>query len=143
MSAAKLRLYWRLQLAAHFSQKAADRELLATGNITTAQTGVLSVIANGTNVSQKNVALALGLNESAVTAMVRRLVALNYINISQNNTDARARVLTLTEAGKEIQEHARAPFETINEKIEATLSPTEVAKLANYLERLTAAFESK
>ena len=28
MSASKLKLYWRLQLAAHFLQKQADRDLL-------------------------------------------------------------------------------------------------------------------
>ena len=143
MSAAKLRLYWRLQLAAHFTKKVADREVLATANITTAQTGVLSVIANGSNVSQKNVAIALGLNESAVTAMVRRLVTLNYIKISQSSTDARARVLTLTEAGKEVQKNVRAPFKKINEKIEATLNPAEIARLADYLERLSSAFGAK
>lgn len=141
MSASKLRLYWRLQLAAHYLQKNADRELLAKANITTAQTGVMTVIANGKGVTQKHVAEALGLNESAVTAMVKRLVSLDYIERRQSDSDARARILTLTPLGKEVQTSVRPPFRKINKRIEETLSSEEVENLADYLERLTSAFK--
>ena len=93
------RLYWRLQLAAHYLQKRADRDLVKRAGITTAQSGVLAVIARGKNVTQKQVASALGLNESAVTAMVRRLLSLGYIDRKVSETDARARLLSLTQRG--------------------------------------------
>jgi len=141
MSASKHKLYWRLQLAAHFLQKHADGELLKKGNITTAQTGVLTVIANGSNVSQKDVAVALGLNESAVTAMVKRLIALKYIKRQQSNADKRVRLLTLTKSGIDAQKNVRPPFKKINDQIEATLSDGEIEQLTGYLDRLTKSFE--
>ncbi|MEE9433317.1 MAG: MarR family transcriptional regulator [Sphingorhabdus sp.] len=141
MSASKLRLYWRLQLAAHYLQKNADRELLAKAYITTAQTGVMAAITNGKNITQKNIADRLGLNESAVTAMVRRLVALGYIERRQSQNDGRAKLLTLTPLGKDVQANVRPPFRKINNRIENTLSEEEIENLAEYLERLTESFK--
>ena len=141
MSASKHKLYWRLQLDAHHLQKHADRELSNKANITTAQTGVLTVIANGSDVTQKDVALALGLNESAVTAMVKRLIALKYIRRRQCTHDRRTRILSLTDHGREIQRNVRPPFRKINQKIEQTLSQEEIDCLAGYLARLTESFE--
>ena len=73
MSASKHRIYHRLQLAAHRLQKAADRAVMAAAGITTAQAAVLSIVAADGPVSQRNVARKLGLNESAMTAMIARL----------------------------------------------------------------------
>ena len=141
MSASKLRLYWRLQLAAHFMQKYADRQLSGKAKITTAQTGVMAVIANRPGLTQKDVADALGLNESAVTAMVRRLVALGYIERRKSKTDMRAKLLTLTPRGQEVQSGIRSPFRKINKQIEDVLTPAEVDNLAKYVEKLTDAFK--
>ena len=141
MSAAKQRLYWRLQLAAHYLQKMADRELQEKANISTAQTGVLTVIANGTDVTQKQVADRLGLNESAVTAMVRKLIALEYVERHRSEVDARAYVLTLTPQGQHIQSTVRAPFGEINKRIESVLSPEEIDDMSASLEKLTALFK--
>ncbi len=141
MSASKLRLYWRLQLAAHFLKKRADKELLSESQITTAQVGVLTVIANGSDVTQKSVATALGLNESAVTAMVKRLTRMNLVERRESKTDVRAKILELTEAGRHVTQTTHPPFEEINERIEAALTDQEIQNLADYLTRLTEAFK--
>ncbi|MFT7288831.1 MAG: DNA-binding MarR family transcriptional regulator [Halieaceae bacterium] len=143
MSAAKLRLYWRIQLAAHHMQKMADRELASSAQITTAQLGVLSVIANNKEINQKDVALALGLNESAVTAMVRRLVALEYLNCKKSSRDGRAKTLSLTPTGIAVQKTAKLPFKKINEVIESTLSDNDISLLADCLSRLTESFRGE
>ena len=141
MSASSLRIYWRQQLAAHHMQKFADRELASAAQITTAQVGVLSVIANNDGIKQKEVAVALGLNESAITAMVRRLVALDCIEWKKSKSDGRAKILSLTTTGKEVQKNAKLPFEKINKVIESTLSEDEIELLADMLDRLRGAFE--
>ncbi len=141
MSASKLRLYWRLQLAAHFLKKRADKELLSESQITTAQVGVLTVIANGSDVTQKSVATALGLNESAVTAMLKRLTRMNLVERRESKTDGRAKILELTEAGRHVTQTTHPPFEEINERIEAALTDQEIQNLADYLTRLTEAFK--
>jgi DNA-binding MarR family transcriptional regulator len=140
-SAAQHNLYWRLQLAAHFMQKRADRNLGSDAGISTAQTGVLAVIAKGQDVTQKDVAKALGLNESAVTAMVRRLIALDYVARRKSDKDARAKILTLTDSGIAVQKNVRPPFRKINEEIASALTESEMAQLSDYLERLTRTFE--
>ncbi|MEO9635836.1 MAG: MarR family winged helix-turn-helix transcriptional regulator [Parasphingorhabdus sp.] len=140
MSASKLRLYWRLQLAAHFLQKQADRDLLKDADITTAQFGVLSAISNGENVTQKDIANVLGLNQSAITAMVRRLMNLSYVERQDSQTDGRSKTLTLTSDGQNVIKNTRSPFRKINKRIESSLSEAEIANLADYLERLTKTF---
>lgn len=141
MSASKLRLYWRLQLAAHFMKKRADKELLSKSQITTAQIGVLTVIANGSDVSQKAVATALGLNESAVTAMVKRLTRMDLVRRRQSETDGRAKILQLTDAGQHMTQTTHPPFKEINKRIEAALTDDEIDNLADYLTKLTDAFK--
>lgn len=140
MSASKLRLYWRLQLAAHFLQKQADRDLLKDGEITTAQLGVLSAIGNGEHVTQKDIATILGLNQSAITAMVRRLMNLGYVERQDSLTDGRSKILTLTEDGRDVVKNTRSPFGKINKRIETILSDEEINNLADYLDRLTQSF---
>ncbi|WP_430428662.1 MarR family winged helix-turn-helix transcriptional regulator [Parasphingorhabdus sp.] len=140
MSASKLRLYWRLQLAAHFLQKQADRDLLKDGEITTAQLGVLSAIGNGEHVTQKDIATILGLNQSAITAMVRRLMNLGYVERQDSLTDGRSKILTLTGDGRDVVKNTRSPFGKINKRIETILSDEEINNLADYLDRLTQSF---
>ncbi|WP_430415408.1 MarR family winged helix-turn-helix transcriptional regulator [Parasphingorhabdus sp.] len=140
MSASKLRLYWRLQLAAHFLQKQADRDLLKDGEITTAQLGVLSAISNGEHVTQKDIATILGLNQSAITAMVRRLMNLGYVERQDSLTDGRSKILTLTGDGRDVVKNTRSPFGKINKRIETILSDEEINNLADYLDRLTQSF---
>ncbi len=143
MSASKYRLYWRLQLAAHYMQKFADRELAGSADITAAQTGVLTVIATHGEVNQKQVAVALGLNESAVTAMVRRLVSLKYLRFKKSRLDGRVKILSLTSAGETVQKQAKKPFNKVNQTIESVLTPDEVAQVADCLIRLGESFERK
>ncbi|OAO01901.1 hypothetical protein A8B75_14275 [Sphingomonadales bacterium EhC05] len=140
MSASKLRLYWRLQLAAHFLQKQADRDLLKDGEITTAQLGVLSAISNGEHVTQKDIATILGLNQSAITAMVRRLMNLGYVERQDSLTDGRSKILTLTGDGRDVVKNTHSPFGKINKRIETILSDEEINNLADYLDRLTQSF---
>ncbi len=99
MSASKHRTYHRLQLAAHRIQKAADRVLLNAADVTTSQAAVLSIVAADRPVTQRIVAKQLGLNESALTAMISRLLALGMIERMRDEDDARAWRLKLTADG--------------------------------------------
>lgn len=143
MSARKLRLFHRLQLAAHHVQKSADRAIASTIELTTSQAAVLSVLANGEGHTQRDVAKALGQNESAVTAMVNRLLKLGYLCRKRSPNDARAWNLQITAVGRTALEATRLPFSRINRIIEKELSKDEVEQLADYLERLSDAFRTE
>jgi len=138
--ASKSRLYHRLQLAAHRVQKSADRALLAAAEITTAQAAVLTLVARGA-VSQREVAMQLGLNESALTAMAQRLLGMGLLERVRDEADARAWQLRLSGDGRAALKRIDQPFKGINQTIEAALTPDEIAQLADYLQRIASAFD--
>jgi DNA-binding MarR family transcriptional regulator len=140
MSAQKARLYHRLQIAARRVQKAADRAVLAAAEITTAQAAVLAVVAASEPVAQRTVADKLGLNESAVTAMVARLMKLDLIERARDESDARAWRLRLSRPGRQALKRVEKPFQEINDAMEAELSSAEIVQLASLLTRVGAAF---
>ena len=137
MSARSSRLFHRLQLAAHKLQKIADREISAATDLTTAQAAVLSVLANGEGTTQREIADALGQNESAITAMVSRLTRLEYVTKVRSTTDARAWELSLSKSGRTALQATKKPFSKLNRFFERELSSGEIAALADILERLS------
>lgn len=143
MSARKTRLYHRLQIASHRAQKAADRAVLDAAGVTTAQAAVLAVVAANEPVAQRVIADQLGLNESAVTAMVARLLKLELIVRKRDEADARAWRLSLSREGRQALKHVEKPFQGINQTMENALSPTEIVQLADLLGRLGEAFANE
>lgn len=141
MLTSRLRLYSRLQLAAHHWKKAADRALLDAANITTAQAAVLVLVSADREVRQREIAAELGLNESAVTAMVERLMKLGYLDRARSASDGRAWDLFLTSDGRRALDRIERPFREINAKIEASLGEERVRDLVSSLNRLVAEFE--
>ncbi len=139
MSARKHRIYHRLQLAAHSMQKYADRRVAAVSDLTTTQGAVLSVLVNGEGSTQKEVAARLGLNESAMTPMIERLMRLGYVRRKRNEVDRRAWSLSATPSGRAVLGDIRAPFQHVNKLIDAELSPTQIKALASALDRLIGA----
>ncbi len=141
MSASKHRIYHKMQLAAHRLQKAADRAMMAAAGITTAQAAVLSIVAADAPVSQRGVARKLGLNESAMTAMTARLLKMGLLQRLPDPTDSRAWSLQLSAEGRTALKRIEQPFRRINQKIETALDAEEIARLADYANRIGEAFE--
>jgi DNA-binding MarR family transcriptional regulator len=94
------RLFFLLQQAAHRLRVAADRRCLAAAGITTAQLGALFAVGEGGS-TQRELAERLGQRESAVTAMVTRLVEAGLVAKEPHPHEHRAVVLRLTTAGEE------------------------------------------
>lgn len=141
MIASKLRLYHRTQLAAHRLRKQADRTVMEATGISTAQSAVLGIVASGESVTQRDVATALGLNDSAMTAMAARLIKLGLLERRRSEADSRAWRLSVTAEGLAAQRAARVAFAAINKRIEAALTSEEIAEVAALLDRLSQAFE--
>ena len=148
MTAARLRLYARLQSAAHLVKKAADRALLDAAGVTTAQAAVLAVVAGESakgaqGPTQKTVAASLGLNESAVTAMANRLIALGYLAREKDPQDRRAWRLALTADGEAAIERIKEPFGEINAEMEGALGAEDLETFAEGLSQLGEAFKGR
>ena len=142
MSASAQRIYFLLQIAAHQMKKAADARLIDAANLSTAQAAVLILVAESEPVTQKFLADRLKQNESAMTAMVNRLLKLGYLTRHRSETDGRAWQLRTTRKGKAALDKMRKPFGRINGKLDARLSEKEIATLAKSLKTVIAAFEA-
>ena len=140
MTASETRLYHRLQIAAHRAQKAADRALMEAAGVTTAQSAVLTVTSLSEPATQRHVAEQLGINESAMTAMVTRLLRMGLLDRSRDPDDVRAWRLVLTAEGRAALKRIKAAFKPINRTFEQTLSEPEITDLADRLTRLGDAF---
>lgn len=141
MSARKQRFFRNLQLAAHKLQKAADREISAVTDLTASQAIVLTLLNKKDGVSQKYVANELGQNESAITAMVNRLIRLGYVDRTRSAVDARAWELRVTESGLEQLSATTKPFASVFKRLDAQLSENEVALLEDMLLKISKALD--
>jgi len=90
---------------------------------------------------QNEVARTLGLNESAVTAMITKLIGLGLVRRSRSAEDSRAWELFLTDDGSAALSAIEAPFAEINALIDDALGEqvdafaTLLHALSNRLER--------
>lgn len=141
MSARKLRIFHKLQIAAHHLQKKADREIATVSELTTAQVAVLWILSKAENQTQRDVAEALGFNESALTAMIGRLVRLGYAEKKRDLNDRRAWAINLTGHGREELGLTSKPFKSVNTLIENEFTTVELENLADYLVRLNTALK--
>lgn len=121
MTAHSSRFYHALQIAAHRLQKRADQALMEAAGISTAQSAVLVFVAGKPGMRQNQVAATLGLNESAVTAMVNRLKSLGLIERRRSLEDSRAWELEVTESGQAALKAIESPFAEINALIDTAL----------------------
>lgn len=134
MTAKKLRFYSRLQLAAHALKKNSDRRLLEIAGVTTAQWSALVYVASAEAVTQTSLAKELGLNDSAITAMVRRLTELNFLERVRDKTDGRAWLLKLTNAGAKALEKTKSSTDQTSSRVDELLGEKTIATMVAALD---------
>lgn len=140
MTAKRLRLYSRLQTAAHRVKRAADQKLMDAAHITTAQAAALAVIEAQGRITQKQLAQALDINQSAVTAIVGRLNKLELIRRSKRSGDGRMWHLHLTDKGQSALHAADLPFDDINAIFDSLLGKDTLEDVALALQLLSDEF---
>jgi len=131
------RLYHLLQVAAHRLRTAADRESIARAGVTAAQAGALFVIAKTPGATQRHVADALHQRESAVTAMMTRLISAGLVRRERSPDDARAWLLHLTPDGQRAHDTVRGQSRALNARLKSELGEDDCAALARALEAIT------
>lgn len=130
------RLYSRLQIAAQLMRKVTDRQLVEAAGITAAQLGVLNRVGAAHELNQTSLARDLRLNDSAITAMVKRLIGLGMLEKTRSASDSRAWVLMLTAEGEAAIERANSQMLSINQKIDAEFGPGKLDDFVQKLNRL-------
>ncbi|MFI6578624.1 MarR family winged helix-turn-helix transcriptional regulator [Nocardiopsis sp. NPDC050513] len=121
MSEPDQRLYFLLQRAAHRLRTTTDRRLQAAAGITTAQLGALFAVRGDPGTTQRQLAQVLGLRESAVTALVSRLVRAGLVAKRAHPSEHRAVVLELTDDGAAALSAAQPEIDRFNGQMRALL----------------------
>jgi len=130
------RIYSRLQIAAQLYRKVADRQLVDAVGVTAPQLGVLTRVGSAQALNQTSLARDLRLNDSAITAMVRRLIGLDMLEKTRSESDSRAFVLKLTSKGEETIARAQARPIPINRRIEDEFGADALREFTAKLNRL-------
>lgn len=137
--AGRERLYHLLQTAAHRLKTRADRDSQGVAGVSAAQAAVMFVIQREGGATQRRVAAQLKLNESAVTAMVGRLMEAGFVDRAPSATDGRAWTVSLTPAGTTALETFRVSLDAMNAEITAALGGE--AAVVRFAEGLRALLE--
>jgi len=140
MSAHEERLYFLLQIAAHRLRTEADNTLMNAAGLTTAQVAVLNLIASSKQVKQRDLAKRLKQNESAITAMIARLMKAGLVSRQRSEKDARTWTLELTETGKKTLKRVKKPFDEINARLDRALGSKSASMLSKQLEAIADEF---
>ncbi len=142
MSAKEDKLYFLIQLVAHRLKKSADNRLLESANMTTAQSAVMSLIVANQPVNQRFLATTLAQNESAITAMVNRLIKLDYVSKTKSEADGRAWLLEATKQGEAALSDSGIAFDHVNQMIDSAFEGQSTTSFANALSALLKQLDS-
>ena len=134
MTARKQRFYSRLQIAAHTLKKISDRQLLEVAGVTTAQMSALAIIESEEATTQTLLAKELGLNDSAITAMMRRLIDLNLVERVRDDNDGRSWLLKLTKSGSEAVRKTGSIEDEASAKVDELLGEKTIATVVAAME---------
>lgn len=98
---------------------------------------VLVVAAESVGRSQRGLSELLGIDPSALVAIVDDLVRDGLVRRDPDPEDRRTRLIVATDAGRARVAEARALAETVNEDLQSKLDPAERELLLDLLRRIT------
>ncbi|MFD8385376.1 MarR family winged helix-turn-helix transcriptional regulator [Streptomyces sp. NPDC059679] len=120
----------------HQLRTVADRRCLAAAGVTTAQLGALFAVRDQPGITQRELAHALGLRESGVTALVARLAKAGLVARRAHPREHRAVVLELTDGGAAALRAAQPEIERFNGELRGLLGDQGFARTAAALHAL-------
>ena len=134
MSAKPHRLIYKLSLAQHRLLKSADAAFKEAGGISMTQLGVLLFLQKSPGALLKDVSDALGVNASAITALIGRMEDAGLVRRQPSNDDQRAIHLYATTSGLAKAASARTILGRLNARLTGDFSEREIATVARFLD---------
>jgi DNA-binding MarR family transcriptional regulator len=133
MSRRQQRLILLLSLAQHRLLKNADAAFKEALGISTTQLGVLFLLQKNPGAMFKDVGDALGINASAITALVSRMEDGGLVRRQPSNDDQRAIHLFATADGLARATAARPILARLNARLTEDFSERELTTIARFL----------
>jgi DNA-binding MarR family transcriptional regulator len=140
MPAKPHRLIYKLALAEHRLAKSADLAFKEAGGISTTQLGVLFFLQKSPGALLKDVSDALGVNASAITALIGRMEDAGLVRRQPSSDDQRAVHLFATANGVARVAAARPALARLNARLTADFSERELATIARFLDAILERF---
>jgi DNA-binding MarR family transcriptional regulator len=94
----------------------------------------LAVLEGGEGASQTDIVRATGIDRSTLAELVKRLITAGYVRRRRSKTDARAYIVRLTDAGREVLDASRGAATLTDERL---FAPVAARHRALFLELLT------
>jgi DNA-binding MarR family transcriptional regulator len=127
---------WNSRLAARRISQFLDREMAASG-LTTAQLGLMALIAAAEDDTLGALALRAGLDQSTLSRNLRTLEAAGLVEIAAVEADLRRRAVWLTESGARRLEAALPLWRKAQERLTRHFPRHLIKQLANAAEGLS------
>ena len=140
---ARHRFFYLLGMARHRVQKRADRICQERLGVSGAQLGALFVVVERPGSRQREVAEILGYNESAITALVGRMLQAELLERRADPSDGRASLLFATARGKRVATRARPLLAELNARLSEGFRDDEIDLVARFLERAIERFSEE
>lgn len=111
--------------------------------VTFRQNYYLDVISRMDQPTCSELAEKFRVSKPAVTAIVNKLIDMGYLKKNQCSDDRRVFYITLSERGQRLMESNNAVAREWAQHIESTLSPAELQKYAEFLEKVISSYSIK
>jgi MarR family transcriptional regulator for hemolysin len=132
-----------LHLTAQAWRQAIDRRVKEDGLTTSSWMAIATLATQTAPVSQKELALALGLEEATIVPLVDRLVKQQLVVRTQPPEDRRKRLVAITPAGTALHQQLAGEIEKLRNELLATISRDELIVAQRVLQKLLKATEAK
>lgn len=140
---ARHRFFYLLNLARHHVFKAAERAAQAELGVSAAQLGALTAIAAGPDLSQRELARTLGYNESAITALLRRMIDAELVERVASEDDRRVQRIRLTTRGADVVRRSKRVLARFNATLMDGFDEAELDVAARFLSSAIERFGSE
>lgn len=129
-----------MSLAQHRLLKSTDNAFGEALGISATQLGVLFILEKSPGAFLKEVSEALGVNKSAITALIDRMEAAGFVRRQPSNDDGRAVHLFATTAGLKKVAAARPVLARLNARLTEGFDEREIATVARFLQSILTRF---
>lgn len=137
------RLFFLINKAKHRMFKFAEINCETRLGISVTQAAAIMMIGKSEGCLQKELAKVLGLNHSAVTGLVSRMIKNDLIIRKSCDDDGRASRLFLTKLGQEKYPQIRPLIQEINQKLTKGFSEDEIETVLRFLNNIVDDFKIK
>ncbi len=128
------RFFYLLNLARHRVHKHTERVAQAELGVSAAQLGAVLVIAREPGLSQRELAATLGYNESAITALLRRMAEAELVERVPSPDDKRVLQIQLSARGRDVLTRAKPLLRKLNARLQRGFDEAELDAAARFLE---------